>query len=58
MASASNNDVHSGQVAITANYRDPWPGTGRSPGWQFDYLQVRRSSPLLPWVVIAHGSGP
>jgi hypothetical protein len=51
-------DVRTGQVAITAVYRDPWPGQGRSPGQQFDFMQVRRSSRWLPWVVVAHGSGP
>jgi hypothetical protein len=51
-------DVSSGRVAITANYRDPWPGQARNPGWQFDFMQLRRSRSWLPWVVTAHGSGP
>jgi len=50
--------VRCGQLAITAVYRGFWPGEGRSPGWQYDFMQVTRSSPLLPWVVTAHGTGP
>jgi len=52
------HDVSTGQVGVTLVYSDPWPGGGRSPGQQFDYMQVKRSSTLLPWVVVAHGSGP
>ena len=51
-------DVSTGHVAITASYRDPWPGQARSPGWQYDFMQLERSRSWLPWIVTAHGSGP
>jgi len=57
----NHEDVHdlgNGRVAVTAHYRDPWPGQARSPGWQYDFMQVRRSRPWLPWTVAEHGTGP
>ena len=52
------HDPSSGRVAITADYRDPWPGQARSPGWQYDFMQVSRNRPWLPWIVTEHGTGP
>ena len=43
---------------MEAHYRDPWPGQARTPGWQVDFLTLRRVGRWLPWVVTGHGSGP
>jgi len=46
------------RATIEAHYRDPWPGQGRTPGSQVDFLTLERRSPLLPWIVTEHGTGP
>jgi len=48
----------SGYETMEAQYRDPWPGQARTPGWQVEFLTLRRVSPWLPWVVTERGSGP
>jgi hypothetical protein len=45
-------------VMVAAHYDDPWPGAGRAPGEQHDFMTVERSNSLLPWRVTAHGTGP
>ena len=46
------------RVRTVAEYSDPWPGTGRSPGHQTVFVTLSRPSPLLPWVVTERGTGP
>ncbi len=48
----------SDQVMLMVKYTDPWPGIARSPGDQIDFQTVTRVSPLLPWVVTDHATGP
>jgi len=48
----------SNEVLLIAKYTDPWPGKARSPGEQIDFMTVKRLSPLLPWVVTEHATGP
>ncbi len=43
---------------MTAEYHDPWPGEGRTPGGQFNFITLTRLSPWLPWVVTEQGTGP
>jgi hypothetical protein len=43
---------------MQANYRDPWPGEARNPGWQVEFLTVERAASWLPWIVTERGSGP
>ena len=43
---------------IEAEYRDPWPGQARTPGWQYDFLTLKRPLPFLPWIVTERGTGP
>jgi hypothetical protein len=45
-------------ATMEAHYRDPWPGQARTPGWQIDFLTLKRIGPWLPWIVTGHGSGP
>ena len=45
-------------TTMIAQYSDPWPGTGRSPGQQTVFVALRRPSVLLPWVVTERGTGP
>jgi hypothetical protein len=47
-----------GYETMETHYRDPWPGQARTPGWQVEFLTLRRVSPWLPWVVTERGSGP
>ena len=46
------------RVTVVAHYDDFWPGPGRAPGEQWDFMTVERSSPRLPWRVVSHGTGP
>jgi hypothetical protein len=46
------------RARTVAEYSDPWPGTGRSPGHQTVFVTLSRPSPLLPWVVTERGTGP
>ena len=46
------------RARTVAEYSDPWPGTGRSPGHQTVFVTLSRFSPLLPWVVTERGTGP
>jgi hypothetical protein len=48
----------SDEVVLIVKYSDPWPGIARSPGEQIDFQTVSRASPLLPWIVIEHATGP
>ena len=43
---------------MEAVYRDPWPGQARTPGWQYNFLTVKRLAPWLPWIVTEQGTGP
>jgi hypothetical protein len=45
-------------ATMEAEYRDPWPGYARTPGWEHDFLTLKRLGPWLPWVVTERGSGP
>lgn len=47
-----------GEALVVAEYSDPWPGTGRSPGGQTVFVTLKRPSVLLPWVVTERGTGP
>lgn len=51
-------DTSPHRVMASVEYRDPWPGEGRSPGWQIDFETITRVSRWLPWIVTAHGTGP
>ncbi len=46
------------RVRTVAEYSDPWPGTGRTPGQQVVFATLSRPSVLLPWVVTERGTGP
>jgi hypothetical protein len=46
------------RATMEAEYRDPWPGQARTPGWQVDFLTLERSHSWLPWIVTERGSGP
>jgi len=46
------------RCTMEVQYRDPWPGQARTPGWQVDFLTLRRYRSWLPWVVSERGSGP
>jgi hypothetical protein len=51
-------DMSSKRVMAVVEYRDPWPGTGRTSGQQTDFETVTRPDSLLPWIVTGHGTGP
>ena len=46
------------RVRTVAEYSDPWPGAGRTPGQQVVFVTLRRPIVLLPWVVTERGTGP
>ena len=46
------------RVRTVAEYSDPWPGAGRSPGHQTIFVTLSRPSVVLPWVVTERGTGP
>jgi hypothetical protein len=46
------------RARTVAEYSDPWPGSGRTPGQQVVFVTLSRPSVLLPWVVTERGSGP
>ena len=43
---------------MEGKYRDPRLGQARTPGWQIDFLTLKRLQPWLPWVVTEHATGP
>jgi hypothetical protein len=45
-------------LGIAIEYRDPWPGQARTPGWQYDFLTLHRPASWLPWLVTERGAGP
>jgi hypothetical protein len=47
-----------GHALVVAEYSDPWPGAGRSPGQQVVFVTLRRPTVLLPWIVTERGTGP